>query len=199
MKQCINEASDILTFIERDIDEDMKESRVKQEESGEIKPVIHLKVNKGLCPSTVFNDDRKVACGVEMITRDEAKQTIKSKKWKDVSSNVKKKVVATSPIDNAIKVCNACALKEHKHIEKLKKNNNTNGKKNSSSSSSSSTSKAPNRVIPVMTRGNLLDIEALLLKIMLHSQLATDRADKAAVRADKAANGKTLSYITRDF
>ena len=66
VKQCINEASDILTFIERDIDEDMKESRVKQEESGEIKPVIHLKVNKGLCPSTVFNDDRKVALKLVM-------------------------------------------------------------------------------------------------------------------------------------
>ena len=39
MKQCVNEASGILTFIRRDIDEDMKEARIKQEQPIEIKPV----------------------------------------------------------------------------------------------------------------------------------------------------------------
>ena len=42
MKQCLNEASGIVTYIKRDIDEDMKESGIEQEQPVEIKPVIHL-------------------------------------------------------------------------------------------------------------------------------------------------------------
>jgi hypothetical protein len=60
MKQCINEARSILIFIQRDIDEDIEESCIKQEQS------IEIKVDKGLCPSTVFDDECYILAETEI-------------------------------------------------------------------------------------------------------------------------------------